>query len=250
MEPPRDRAGLLRLDDPETVRREYETEERFLARRLGIWAELDGPVAEDLAAEAISETEPETLIDVGCGPGEFAVLLQKRLQVDVVALDQSLRMAELARDRGLRALRGDIQQLPFGDGLFDVVVAIRVLYHLPDLDRGLAEIRRVLRPGGRLVAVVYGRNHLRELWSQLGTKFYAPATFAAENGGRALRRHFERIERRDATGRAVFSSEGAIRGYLESYERLAVGGHDVALNQLPMPLVASYHNALFVAVRD
>jgi SAM-dependent methyltransferase len=245
MEPQR---GFLRLNDPETVRRESETEERFLARRLGSWAELDGPVAEDLAAEAISEAEPRTLMDVGCGPGEFAGLLQNRLQIDVVALDQSLRMAELARARGLNALRGDIQQLPFGERLFDVVVAIRVLYHLPDLDRGLAEIRRVLRPGGRLVAIAYGRNHLRELWSQLAGKFYAPATFAAENGTKALSPHFERVERRDVTGRAIFSNEGAIRGYLGSYERIAADTRDLALNELRTPLLASYHHSLFIAV--
>jgi SAM-dependent methyltransferase len=55
------------------------------------------------------------------------------------------------------------QALPFRDRSFDAVVANHMLYHVPDLNRALAEIVRVLPPGGRFFAATNGRHHLREL---------------------------------------------------------------------------------------
>ena len=62
-------------------------------------------------------------------------------------VDVSPRMVELARARGVDARVGDVQELPFDDGSFDCAVAAWMLFHVPDLDRGLAELARVLRPG-------------------------------------------------------------------------------------------------------
>ena len=70
---------------------------------------------------------------------------------------------ELTAARGVEARVADVQDLPFADDSFDVVAAMWMLYHVPDLDRGLAEVRRVLRPGGRLVAVTNGDGHTAEL---------------------------------------------------------------------------------------
>jgi SAM-dependent methyltransferase len=237
-------------NDPETVAREYATEDRFLARRLASWAGLEGPNVEDEAIAAVREDEPRRVLDAGCGPGEFAQRLQSELGLELVALDLSPRMVELARARGVDARDGDIQALPFGDAEFDCVVASRVLYHLLDLGRGIAEIARVLRPAGRLVAITYGGEHLQELWSLLGEEPpIAPSTFTAENGMAALRGSFEHIERRDVSGRAVFPDRGAIRGYLESYERLVEADWAARLPDVPTPFVATYRHSLFVAVK-
>jgi ubiquinone/menaquinone biosynthesis C-methylase UbiE len=85
-------------------------------------------------------------LEVGCGEGVIADTLTRRF-AEVVALD--LPDAGLRADwrayRGPRFLHANAQELPFADGLFDVVVAAEVLEHLPDPQQGLAEMARVGR---------------------------------------------------------------------------------------------------------
>jgi SAM-dependent methyltransferase len=242
--------GLMRIDDRERVKSEYATEDRFLARRLVSWAELDGPNVEDEAIAAVREVSPRRVLDAGCGTGELARRLELELGSGLVALDLSPRMVELARARGLDARVGDLQALSCDDASFDCVLANRVLYHLPDLVGGLAEIARVLRPGGRLVAITYSGEHLLELWSLLGVESpIASTTFTSENGEAALQGHFVRIERRDVSGRARFPAQAAIRGYLAAYERLTDAAWVARLPDVPTPFVATYRHSVFVAAK-
>lgn len=116
---------------------------------------------------------------------------------------------------------GDVPELPFADDEFDVTVAAWMLYHVPEVDQALAELARVLRPGGRLVAVTNGVDHLRELWDLAGRdRSYRRELFGRENGEAMLRRHFARVERRDADG-WVTLDDAAIRRYAESWSELA-----------------------------
>ena len=244
--------GRSRVNDPATVLRAYETEDAFLARRLTTWAEVTGPLVEDATIQALLEIAPEHLLEVGCGTGDFTERVQRELAVDLVALDLSPRMVDLTRVRGLNARQGDIEALPFADEEFDCVLANRVLYHVPNLNQGLAEIARVLRPGGRLVAVTYSEQHLHELFDLVGQSPIA-STFSTESGAEALRVHFDRVDRRDITGSAQFSSPDAIRGYLAAYGEFAPFSHaDLAahLSDLRTPFIASYRHSVFFARRQ
>jgi SAM-dependent methyltransferase len=204
----------VRLDDPELVAREYASEERLLARRAVFTDLVQGPNAEDLAFEAVREAAPASVLEVGCGPGYFSERLQRELGFGVRALDISPRMVELARGRGVDAQVGDVQELPFGDGRFDCVVANWMLYHVPDLDRGLGEIVRVLAPEGRLVAATFAADHVHELWRWLGHEKAAAVAFNRGNGGDSLARYFARVERRDADANVVFPDREAVRRYV------------------------------------
>jgi SAM-dependent methyltransferase len=95
-------------------------------------------------------------LDVGCGPGLGAAELARR-GFDVDAIDTSARMIEVTRARARREgveVRGsvaDVHALAFADGAFDLVFVVGVSEWLPSLDGPLAEIARVLKPGGHLV---------------------------------------------------------------------------------------------------
>ena len=159
----------LPQNDPELVRREYADESRFLAR-FSIWAGRE-PNPVDVAFDEVVARAPGRVLEAGCGTGGFA----KRLVdagIDVVAIDQSQRMVELTRELGVRAEVGDVQDLPFPNGGFDVAVANFMLYHVTDLDRGLAELARVAPV---LVATTNGREHM------------------VENGAEYLARHFDDV---------------------------------------------------------
>lgn len=99
------------------------------------------------------------VLDVGCGAGHLSFAMAPHA-ASVVALDLSPRMlgvvADAARERGLGNLlvrEGSAAALPFADGFFDVVATRFSAHHWADLDAGLREMRRVLRPGGLCVAI-------------------------------------------------------------------------------------------------
>jgi SAM-dependent methyltransferase len=206
----------VRFDDPELVAREYADEARLLARRAVFVDLVEGPNAENLAFQAVAEVAPGRALEVGSGPGYFAEQVQKEVGAEVVVIDISPRMVELARARGLVAEVGDVQDLPFPDASFDCAVANWMLYHVVQLQRGLGELFRVLRAGGRLVAATFGQDHLRELWEWLGYEKAAAVAFNRQNGLGLLRRHFEHVERRDADAAVVFPDHAAVRRYVAS----------------------------------
>jgi SAM-dependent methyltransferase len=232
-------------NDPSYVSRQYETEEGLAARKSA-YRDVSGPDARELALEAVLEVGPGRVLEVGCGEGELAERLTAAVR-DVVALDQSPRMVELTQARGVDARVGDVQQLPFPDASFDAALAAWMLYHVRDLDLGLGELVRVLRPGGRLVAVTNGHDHLQELFA-LGGIDHWEVPFRTENGVEILGRHFANVERRDAFGTVSFDDIDAVRSYFASSERLAW-----ALDRLPdaldEPLVARRRPTVFVATK-
>jgi SAM-dependent methyltransferase len=206
---------VKRLDDPAAVAEQYATETNLQARKA-IYRNAEGLDARELVFEAVAECGPRRVLEVGGGEGELAERIVRELGVELAFVDQSERMVELARARGLDAIVGDVQQLPFDDGTFDCAVAAWMLYHAADIDRALAELARVLRPGGRLVAVTNGAEHLAELRALAGERWWTRMGFARENGEELLGRLFPSVDRRDADGWVTIPDDEAILTYLRS----------------------------------
>lgn len=105
------------------------------------------------------------VLDAGCGTGRN--MLEFSSLGAVEGVDASSEAIEFCRRRGLDGVReGQIEQLPFADGSFDLILATDVLEHLRDDHAALIELRRVAAPGGRLLATVPA---YRWLWSQHDT---------------------------------------------------------------------------------
>ncbi|WP_228893147.1 class I SAM-dependent methyltransferase [Pseudoduganella aquatica] len=115
----------------------------------------------DLAAlHAIAQgMQSPRVLDLGCGAGHASFAVAPAAQ-SVVAYDLSAQMLEVvagaSRERGLRNIsirQGDVGKLPFADASFDLVVTRYSAHHWPDVQAALHEVRRVLRAGGRFVAI-------------------------------------------------------------------------------------------------
>ena len=233
----------MRIDDPAAVAVQYANEANLEARR-SLYANAEGPDPREVAFEAVAEVAPERVLEVGGGPGELAARIASELGCEVVMLDVAPRMVELAQRRGVDARVGDVQDLPFADGSFDCAVAAWMLFHVPDLERGLAELRRVLRPGGRLVAVTNAEQHLRELREIAGDAAWQ-RTFTRENGAEAIGRHFAGVERRDADGWTTIEDDATILAFLDSLD----ADEPVEPGPYELPLRCRRATSIFVATR-
>lgn len=228
------------------VRTQYETEDRLRARK-SVYANAEGDDPREFAFQAVAEVEPQRVLEVGGGEGELAQRIVTELGPELIGIDQSARMVEIQRSKGIDARVGDVENLPFADGEFDVAVAAWMLYHVPDLDRALAELARVLKPGGRLVAVTNSVEHFQELRSPAKTAVWAGRfNFRSENGEEVLARHFARLERREARGWVTMDRE-AIRRFAESLDEF--GSLLIKVPERDEPLRVRRHSTVFVAER-
>lgn len=100
----------------------------------------------------------DSVLDLACGTGDLVFAAAPHVR-RAVGLDVTFRMVQLARAKSAHGsfLTGDMLALPFPDASFDVVTTGYGLRNVPDLDRAIDEIGRVLRPGGRLLSLDFDR---------------------------------------------------------------------------------------------
>jgi len=135
----------------------------FNARDAGAYEQMMGRWSRRLAPlliEFAGVEDGERLIDVGCGTGSLTfALLNTRNPVELTAIDNSEIYLEAARAAGadprLRFEQADACALPFADGSFDRALALLVLQFVPKPELAVAEMRRVVRPGGTVAAAVW-----------------------------------------------------------------------------------------------
>jgi SAM-dependent methyltransferase len=233
---------VRRLDDPESVREQYARDDNLRARQA-LYEEMAGPDPRVVLWRTLARLRPRDVLEVGGGPGELAERMQSELGARVRFVDISPGMVELARARGVDAQVGDVQELAFGDGSFDMVVAAWMLYHVPDIERGLSEIARVLRPGGALVAVTNSMRHLAELRELIRYPAGLEWSFHAENGEELLRRHFADVERHDLEVVVTVRD----RERLVAYQRSMQVDTSPVPEDVPLPFVTHSRPTIFVA---
>jgi SAM-dependent methyltransferase len=225
------------LADPEFLAREFATSERLEQRRHGGTAWRRGEDAWVVALRAIGEARPERVLDAGCGDG---FMTRSIAASTVVGIDSSPGMVEQAVSHGVDARVGDLHDLPFPDDDFDVVVCSGVLHHLHDIDRAVAEIARVLRPGGRLVAVENGEGNMEELWSAVGPR----PDHGHHDYLEILGRRLETVECRDTEGFMLWETASDLQAYLDTFTEM-LGPLTAPAD--PYPFKATRRSRVFVA---
>ncbi len=221
-------------DDP--IRRYYATD-----RNLRILEETYARYCEprtDFASwtlDTIDWAGDEVILDIGAGTGShYARLIKAQPDISYYAVDLSPNLLYLHPCNADRLAFGDALKLPFADDCFDVVMANHVLYHLPDIDSCLTEIKRVLKPDGRVLASTDSLHTTPELQvllrravillSDNGAQVQPLAmpcdSFALENGTRILSRHFYAVVRHDLPRQLVFDEVDPALDYLESMRDL------------------------------
>jgi SAM-dependent methyltransferase len=116
-------------------------------------------------ASELSEADGKQVLDVGCGSGyvtcQFAASGADVTSIDLTSAGVDLTNKRLQwRGLSARVLQADAENLPCDDESFDRVVSFGVIHHTPDTARAALEIHRVMRPGGRLLLMLYYRNSI------------------------------------------------------------------------------------------
>ena len=163
----------------------------------------------DWVGERLDLFEGADVLEVGCGTGwlwhesTFEVPPGTRLTLtDLSPGMAGEALSSIEDSRRVDSVAGhvaDLQHLPFRDASFDRVIANHMLYHLPDPARGVAELARVVRPDGMVMAAANGLRHLRELAQIRADVFGGPShdrmpeVFGPDNGFALFRAHFIEI---------------------------------------------------------
>jgi len=203
---------MKQSQDPEILRgQEYADDSHLDVRRRTHQRYTVDPV--DFGRwtlERLPRRGNERILDVGCGPGDLLCAMARRQAGwgALVGLDFSPGMIAQAVSTaaGLPAhfSVGDAQALPLPAGTFDVVLARHMLYHVPDIDRALAECDRVLGPGGRFLAATNSANSMPEynaLRRRAAARFPSMVEpemvtdrFSLENAPALIENYFDRVE--------------------------------------------------------
>ncbi|GIO31292.1 MULTISPECIES: class I SAM-dependent methyltransferase [Paenibacillus] len=200
--------------DKDAIRSIYGTEQNLKAKYEVLESYgLQKETFEEWLIGKLKLTGSELVLDVGAGNGRFSLPVGRMLKGSggfLAACDLAegvmipSRVQAEKESLPVLLMQADAENLPFLSKQFDLVMANHMLYHLPNLNRGLAEMRRILKQTGRLVATTNSEKGMPELFKlhlntmdRLGIPFGVKEeliTFSLENGEQTLSKHFKQVE--------------------------------------------------------
>jgi SAM-dependent methyltransferase len=215
---------------------QYATD-RNLAARQSIYSYQEPRIDLPLAVlDALDLTGAETIADVGCGNGIYLAELGRRgHRGGQLGVDASPGMLTAARAKSPAAgfAVGDAVALPLRDGAVDLALAMHMLYHLPEPAGAIAELRRVTKPGGRVVLGLNDTGHLHEMRTVINAVLLsrgrdsgrmARERITLDDGAELAANSFASVVRLDFTGELKLPDPGPVASYVRS---MSVNlGHD------------------------
>lgn len=205
-----------RMQDPEHLRSVAYSDAGKLNARIAFWQHYGEPrnTAFKRYFDRFDAPPVANVLDLGCGPANF---WQWGLENDRVPQNWTITLTDLSSgmieeaernvsgfDREFMFDTADVCELQYDDASFDMVTANYMLYHASSQSQALAEISRVLKPGGHLYATTNSINHITEFLdlqkefaidgSQQENVGLAHSTFTLENGQAMIEKHFSNID--------------------------------------------------------
>lgn len=219
-------------NDPQAVSRMYETDELLRIRQetheLYSQPKLDFAT---WALRAVTLRGDERILDIGSGPGRYYTVLHERFpNVEYHSCDLYTGMVQSHPYKPTLVL-ADAQRLPYTSASFDVVMANHMLFHVPDVMRALRELRRLVKPGGFVMATtnsIHTMPEFQALMRRAITLLSPPGTanvrvpgqhtdpFTLESGTRLFARHFDAVVRYDLPRALVFATPEPAMAYLNA----------------------------------
>ena len=145
------------------------------------------------------------VLELGCGTGDmWKGHIDLLKNINLTLTDFSDGMLKAAREKlgnlsNISYKTADIQNIPFEDKCFDIVIANMMLYHVPDINKGLSEVKRVLKESGTFYCATYGEHGIVEYISNLlkdyGVKSNVNTNFTLQNGKEQLKSYFSSVIR-------------------------------------------------------
>jgi len=222
-------------DDPVTGRRMLTqsayADDRHIRSRQAIYAYAEKRADPAWRTSFIPWDGTQIVVDVGCGNGfDLRHIVPDGHCRHAFGVDLSAGMlrslTELRSSGRLTPVQGDAQQLPLGDGIADIGLAMHMLYHVPDIQAAVRELRRVVKPGGTVLASTNSIASLAEINDLMGAALSKVAghpfdslhsgKFNLETGAPQLQTEFSEVSMRRFDVPLAFPTAEPVLGYLAS----------------------------------
>lgn len=218
------------IDDRELVKKQYKNADN-LSSRISIYKyNINKEDFHKWCFDRMRFPQNAKILELGCGNGVFWLNNQERIRDDLIITlsDFSDGMIDSAKtqlktvNKRISYEKIDVQDIPHEDKSFDIVIAKHMLYHVPDLDKALSEIKRVLADGGTFYATTNAKEHLSELHDI--TEKYDPQLtpnsmaekFGLDSGKIAIMKYFKHVRTQVFEGRLVITDAEPIVSFMSS----------------------------------
>lgn len=206
---------MLKMNNSEFVEKEYSNESNFQIRRSFQKKYSTNKYGEkNWQFDFHKFFENCTVLELGCGLGDIWENRQLPNGTTVILSDLSERMLEIIKENkeqgkykgidNVLTQKIDIQNIPYEDNSFDIIIANRMLYHVPDIDKAIEEVYRVLKPNGIFYTTTIGigiesqhgylHRKLKEFDSAIQSFSDEGISFTVQNGMDILKKKFNEVE--------------------------------------------------------
>lgn len=182
------------------------------------------------------------VLELGCGTGDMWNNRESVINTcaKLILSDFSEGMVATTKDNignydNLEYRVIDIQDIPYENETFDIVIANMMLYHVPDIDKGLAEVRRVLKKSGYFYCATYGEHgiieYLSKILSKYGVEDNINKNFTLQNGYEILSKNFSKVEKLEYLDSLAVTNVDDMVEYIYSLSGMT------SLNNVPKPII-------------